>query len=138
MSGCLSEADIDRLLADDASDSHETRIDAHLDDCPICLERMNARTALPEPVREALERTRRVLGDDHPETLNAVDNMGSILQEQGELDEAEAISWYKKSAENGYLKAQEYLAAGYLEGWFGLPKDAKKAAYWINKIENNQ
>lgn len=54
------------------------------------------------------------------------------------VDEVEAISWYKKSAENGYIKAQEYLAVGYREGWFGLPKDAKKAAYWTNKIEENQ
>lgn len=51
-------------------------------------------------------------------------------------DEVEAIVWYKKSAENGYYKAQEYLAAGYAEGWFGLNKDVEKAKYWNDRIES--
>jgi TPR repeat protein len=50
-------------------------------------------------------------------------------------NEAEAIAWYTKAAENGYYKAQEYLAAGYAEGWFGLKKDAKKSQYWTNRID---
>jgi len=49
-------------------------------------------------------------------------------------DEAEAVKWYIKSAENGYTKAQEYLAAAYREGWFGLHKDVKKAEYWEQKL----
>jgi len=48
--------------------------------------------------------------------------------------EAEAVKWYIKSAENGYDKAQEYLAAAYREGWFGLSKDLNKANYWENKL----
>jgi len=35
------------------------------------------------------------------------------------MDEVAAVSWYHKSAENGYSKAQEFLAAAYREGWFG-------------------
>ena len=54
-----------------------------------------------------------------------------------DLDEAKAVSWYKKSASNGYYKAQEYLAVGYREGWFGLPKDSKKASYWEKQLEAN-
>ena len=54
-----------------------------------------------------------------------------------DLDEAKAVSWYKKSASNGYYKAQEYLAVGYREGWFGLPKDSKKASYWEKQLESN-
>ena len=54
-----------------------------------------------------------------------------------DLDEAKAVSWYKKSASNGYYKAQEYLAVGYREGWFGLPKDSKKASYWEKQLETN-
>ena len=54
-----------------------------------------------------------------------------------DLDEAKAVSWYKKSASNGYYKAQEYLAVGYREGWFGLPKDSKKASYWERQLETN-
>ena len=53
------------------------------------------------PRREALERTRRVLGDDHPETLIAVNNLGSLLQEQGKLDEAEA--YYREALEGRRL-----------------------------------
>lgn len=54
------------------------------------------------------------------------------------LDEAEAVKWYTKSAENGYYKAQEYLAVGYAEGWFGLPVDKKKAAYWQKRIDSGK
>ena len=54
-----------------------------------------------------------------------------------DLDEAKAVSWYKKSASNGYYKAQEYLAVGYREGWCGLPKDSKKASYWEKQLEAN-
>jgi len=50
------------------------------------------------------------------------------------MNETEAVKWYIKSAENGYPKAQEYLAAAYREGWFGLEKDLKKAEFWENKL----
>lgn len=53
------------------------------------------------------------------------------------LDEAKAVEWYEKSARNGYHKAQEYMAVGYREGWFGLPKDSKKADYWEKQLEAN-
>lgn len=53
------------------------------------------------------------------------------------LDEAKAVEWYEKSAQNGYYKAQEYMAVGYREGWFGLPKNNKKADYWEKKLESN-
>jgi len=51
------------------------------------------------------------------------------------LNEAEAVKWYKKSANNGYFAAQEFLAAAYEEGWFGLPRDKKLAKYWENLAE---
>jgi TPR repeat protein len=54
-----------------------------------------------------------------------------------DLDEARAVDWYKKSASNGYYRAQEYLAVGYREGWFGLPKDSKQASYWEKQLEAN-
>jgi TPR repeat protein len=53
------------------------------------------------------------------------------------LDEKKAVEWYRKSAQNGYYKAQEYMAVGYREGWFGLPKDSEKAEYWEKKLEEN-
>jgi hypothetical protein len=53
------------------------------------------------------------------------------------INEAKAVELYKKSAANGYPQAQEYLAAAYSEGWFGLPRDPKKAAYWLSKLNAN-
>ncbi|MCI0507550.1 MAG: hypothetical protein L0Z73_15770 [Gammaproteobacteria bacterium] len=54
-----------------------------------------------------------------------------------DLNEAAALEWYKKSAKNGYYKAQEYMAVGYREGWFGLPKDSRQAEYWEKQLEEN-
>jgi TPR repeat protein len=55
-----------------------------------------------------------------------------------EADEQKALSWYHKAADNGYYYAQEYLAIGYQEGWFGLPKDQKQAQYWLKRLEQAQ
>lgn len=52
-------------------------------------------------------------------------------------DEVAAVAWYHKAAENGSLEAQEFLTAGYTEGWFGLPRDMKKAQYWDKKSQAN-
>jgi len=54
------------------------------------------------------------------------------------MDEAKAVSLYKESAKNGYKLAQEFLAAAYYEGWFGLPRDRKKGDYWLSLSENNE
>ena len=40
---------------------------------------------------------RHVLGDEHPDTLTAIQNMGWLLQEQGNLSEAE--SYYREALE---------------------------------------
>jgi len=53
----------------------------------------------------------------------------------GQADEKTAVVLYKKAAEAGNLVAQEYLAVGYKEGWFGLKKDSKKASYWEKKVK---
>ncbi len=50
-------------------------------------------------------------------------------------DEQKAVQWYQKSATNGYIKAQEFLAAAYREGWFGLEKNSQKAEYWSQQVE---
>jgi TPR repeat protein len=54
------------------------------------------------------------------------------------FNEQEAVKWYKKSAENGFRPAQEFLVVGYTEGWFGLQKDKNKAKYWEDKLKNAQ
>lgn len=53
------------------------------------------------------------------------------------MDEKKAVSLYKQSANNGYKLAQEFLAAAYHEGWFGLPRDQQKADYWLSRSEEN-
>lgn len=45
-------------------------------------------------------------------------------------DEARAVQLYHAAAERGHPLAQDYLAVGYAEGWFGLQKDAAKARHW--------
>lgn len=52
-------------------------------------------------------------------------------------DEVAAVAWYHKAAENGSVQAQEFLAAGYAEGWFGLPRDTEKAKYWYKKSQSD-
>ena len=52
------------------------------------------------------------------------------------IDESRAVAWYKESANNGYVKAQEFLAAAYQEGWFGLSQDQQKADYWFKRSED--
>lgn len=53
------------------------------------------------------------------------------------FNEEQAIFWYHQAAENGVREAQEYLAVGYKEGWFGLPINEKKANYWQNKLDQS-
>ena len=53
-------------------------------------------------MREALEGRRRTLGDTHPDTLTSINNLASLLQDQGKLSEAEplhreAVSGAKKT-----------------------------------------
>ena len=67
-------------------------------------------------------------------------NMG-LLYHSGsgvELNEQKAVSLYHQAADNGYSYAQEYLAVGYQEGWFGLPKDKAKADYWNQRLDTGQ
>jgi len=53
------------------------------------------------------------------------------------MSEQEAVRWYQESATNGYARAQEFLAAAYREGWFGLKKNPQKAQYWDQQLENS-
>jgi tetratricopeptide (TPR) repeat protein len=41
--------------------------------------------------REALEKRRRELGDEHPDTLTSLGNLSMLLQRQGKLDQAEVL-----------------------------------------------
>ena len=52
----------------------------------------------------------------------------------GVFNEKRALKWYMKAAENGNYQAQEYMAVGYREGWFGLPKDETKAEHWERRL----
>jgi len=50
-------------------------------------------------------------------------------------DEEKALQWYQKAAQNGYPWAQEYMAIGYQEGWFGLKRDRKKSKRWFKQLD---
>ena len=42
-------------------------------------------------LEEAVAGQRRVMGDEHPETLTAINNLGTLLSSQGNLAEAERM-----------------------------------------------
>src|SRR5262249_23999298 len=48
-------------------------------------------------LREVMEKFRRVPGEEHPDTLNAINNLGWVLQAQGKLAEAEP--YYSEAVE---------------------------------------
>ncbi len=50
-------------------------------------------------------------------------------------DEALAVGWYHRAANNGSRYAQEFLAAAYEQGWFGLPQDRQLAQYWQARLD---
>ena len=41
--------------------------------------------------RRALETREKVLGADHPDTLNSVNNLGNLLADNGDYDRAEQL-----------------------------------------------
>ena len=54
-----------------------------------------------------------------------------------EANEEQALVWYQRAAENGVPEAQQFLAAAYTEGWFGLPRDMVFARYWTDRLSTN-
>jgi tetratricopeptide (TPR) repeat protein len=57
--------------------------------------RAQGKLAEAEPYyRDALEKYRRVLGEEHPDTLRSINNMGVLLESQGKLAEAEPYLRY--------------------------------------------
>ena len=48
-------------------------------------------------------------------------------------DEAQAVNWYRKAADNGNATAMNNLAQSYKNGGCGLPKDEAQAVNWYRK-----
>ena len=46
-------------------------------------------------------------------------------------DDAEAVAWYRKAAEQGNASAQHNLGVGYAQG-LGVPQDNVEAHMWLN------
>jgi len=68
---------------------------------------------------------------------NAQFNLGLMYHSglQVPFDEQTAVYWYRRAAEGGNELAQEYMAVGYQEGWFGLPRDQAKSHYWYQRLD---
>ena len=68
---------------------------------------------------------------------NAQFNLGMMYHSglQVPFDEQKAVYWYQRAADGGNQLAQQYMAIGYQEGWFGLPVDAAKAHYWYQRLK---
>lgn len=90
----------------------------------------------------ALLSIQAALSSDFDETLNyakrgdanAQSNLG-VMYENGRgvvADYAEAVKWYRKSAEQGSVFGQSNLAFMYLSGR-GVPEDAAVAVSWYRK-----
>lgn len=89
-------------------------------------------SAIKQNYREAYEALGPLAENGDPRALF---NLG-LMYNAGlhvELDEAKAIELYHRAAEQGVREAQQYLAAGYREGWFGLPMDYQKYRYWLEQ-----
>ena len=60
---------------------------AHVHGRPRQAAARGSEEALPF-VTEALEKSRRILGDDHHNTLNAISSLATLLKNQGRYDQA--------------------------------------------------
>lgn len=55
---------------------------------------------------------------------------GSYLGRGSIEEDKEGVKWLMKSAKQNNPAAVDQLSMGYSKGWWGLPKDEKKAKYW--------
>jgi TPR repeat protein len=87
-----------------------------------------AGTLSPDDVRKLFDRLRNAAehGDAVAQNILAV-----LSAKKG--DDAEAVKWYRKSAEQGYVKAQVNLGQMYFAGKGGVKKDEAEAYKWFLK-----
>jgi TPR repeat protein len=52
-------------------------------------------------------------------------------------DEELGITFIRKAAENKFEWALEFIADAYEEGKFGFPKNPQLAAYWREKLQDD-
>lgn len=82
--------------------------------------------------REAMRLFRPLAEQDDPQAQYYVGRM--YEKGQGVRQEAsEVVTWYRRSAEDGYAPAQYRLAVGYAFGYAGLKRDQREAAKWLRK-----
>ncbi len=60
--------------------------------------------------------SRRVLGDDHPDTLVSIHNIGRLLRELGRLEEAEALGTEAVDRARRTLPEGHWYTGGFLKG----------------------
>lgn len=61
--------------------------------------------------------------------LGVLYNYGHGVQE----NDVEAVSWFQKSAEQGFAKGQTSLAVMHLYGGVGVPHNAEEGLYWLKR-----
>jgi serine/threonine protein kinase/Tfp pilus assembly protein PilF len=79
-------------------------------------------------LQSALATRRRVLGDDHPRTLESVNDMACVLQEQGKFAEAQALFQQLIDARRRVLGPDHEDTVGALNNMGGLLQDRRQYA----------
>ncbi len=96
----LDETIFDRALATiDQQFAHQPKVRAQLlQTTASTLLAIGLLDRATDPQAEALDIRRRILGDEHPSTLDSLNNMGGLLQQQGHLAEAE--TYFREALES--------------------------------------
>src|SRR5260370_42490647 len=91
--------------------------------CPA--QQTEAETRLVETIKAAAE-------DGHPDQQCTLDLMYFFGEHGVAQNQAKAVFWWRKAAEQGYADGQHKLGSCYYNG-DGLPKDAAEAWKWARK-----
>lgn len=62
-----------------------------------------------------------------------VAQMLEALRSRSQRERASAVSWHKRAAEQGHVRAQFRLGEIYAEGLFEEPKDPQMACHWLGR-----
>jgi TPR repeat protein len=75
----------------------------------------------------ALQRLRSLADKGNPEAQNMLGDLYLVVSKNN----VEAVTWFRKAAEQGHRLGQLNLGFSYMEGW-GVPQDFILAYMWFN------